>query len=236
MQMAMGSMTGTVNRTRRPGEFFSKLSSEALEDLESLEYASNYPAQVTLFTEKETPRGVYIVLSGDVKVSMNSMDGKRLILRIARAGEILGLTSAISGGPAEITAQTLHPARIAVVERRDFLGFLARHPEAYQALTVELSRHLNMVCEQLRTVGLSASAPEKLARLLIVWSANGQKTESGTRFHFPLTHEEIGEFIGASRETVTRTLSRFKHRRLVACHGATLTIPSLGALENFARS
>jgi CRP/FNR family transcriptional regulator len=87
----------------------------------------------------------------------------------------------------------------------------------------------------LRTVGLSSSAPEKLARLLLGWSQNGQTTESGTRFHFTLTHEEIGEFIGTSRETVTRTLTEFKHRRLVACHGATLTIRSRMALETYAR-
>jgi CRP-like cAMP-binding protein len=97
-----------------------------------------------------------------------------------------------------------------------------------------LSRDYVMACEQLRTVGLSNSAPEKLARLLLDWSQNGQTTDGGTHFRFPLTHGEIGEFIGASRETVTRTLSVFKSRHLVAFHGSTLTIPSKRALENYA--
>jgi CRP/FNR family cyclic AMP-dependent transcriptional regulator len=231
----MREQVANKNQARHAGEFFSRLSPAALADIESMTYPSFYPQDLTLFTEKQALPGVFIVVSGEVKLSMNSTDGKRLILRIARAGEILGLASVISGGAAEFTAETLHPAKIAVIERPQFLGFLMRHPEAYQALTVELSRHLNMVCEQLRTVGLSSSAPEKLARLLLEWSENGQKTESGAKFHFPLTHEEIGEFIGASRETVTRTLSVFKTRRLVAFQGATLTIPSLGALETFAR-
>jgi CRP/FNR family transcriptional regulator, cyclic AMP receptor protein len=91
-----------------------------------------------------------------------------------------------------------------------------------------------VACEQLRTVALSGSAPEKLARLLLDWSEKGQKTENGTRVRFSLTHEEIGEFIGASRETVTRTLSSFKSRRLVAFHGSILTIPSKGALQSLA--
>ena len=68
----------------------------------------------------------------------------------------------------------------------------------------------------MRTVGLSASVPERLARLLLGWSEPGQKTENSSRCRLSLTHEEIGEFIGASRETVTRTLSSFKHRHLVA--------------------
>jgi CRP/FNR family transcriptional regulator len=187
-----------------------------------------------LFSEKQVPEGIYIVVSGEVKLSMNSSDGKRLILRIAKAGEVLEMASAVSGAQAEMTAETLYPSKIAIIERSEFLGFLVRHPEVYQTLTVELSRHLNRIYDQLRTVGLSSSAPEKLARLLLDWSENGQKTEAGTRFHFPLTHEEIGEFIGTSRETVTRTLTTFKQRRLVACNGATLTIPSRMALQTFA--
>lgn len=232
MKEAVSNQPG---QTRRAGEFFSKLSTAALADFAAMEFPTLYPAGIVLFTERQTPQGVYVVVSGEVKLSMNSSDGKRLILRIAKAGEVLGLPAAINGGLSEITAETLHPARIAVIDRDDFLGFLRRHPEGYQALTVELSRHLDMVCGQLRTVGLSSSAPEKLARLLLDWSENGHTTEAGTRFHFPLTHEEIGEFIGASRETVTRTLSVFKTRRLVSCHGATLTITSRLALESFAR-
>jgi CRP/FNR family transcriptional regulator len=133
-----------------------------------------------------------------------------------------------------MTAETLYPSRIAPIERREFLNFLTRHPEAYQNVTEELGRHYTKACEQLRTVGLASSAPEKLARLLLEWAQNGQKTETGTRFVFPLTHEEIGEFIGISRETVTRTLGVFKTRQLVSFHGATLTIPSRVALENYA--
>jgi CRP/FNR family transcriptional regulator len=91
-------------------------------------------------------------------------------------------------------------------------------------------------CEQLRTVGLSASAQEKLARLLLAWSAGIEQTKGGTRIKIPLTHEEIAEFIGTTRETVTRTLSDFKVRHLVAIQGSTMMIPNRAALETFANS
>jgi CRP/FNR family transcriptional regulator len=92
-------------------------------------------------------------------------------------------------------------------------------------------------------VGLSTSVPERLARLLLGWSdeapqqktAETPKQETGARCRVSLTHEQIGEFIGASRETVTRTLSIFKNRQLVAQHGCTITIPSRMALQNYAR-
>ena len=102
-------------------------------------------------------------------------------------------------------------------------------------MTEELSRHVSMAFEQLRTVALSSSAPEKLARLLLEWSDSGQTTmECGSKVRFSMTHEEIGQFIGASRETVTRTLSTFKTRRLVAFQGSMLTIPSRTALASYA--
>jgi CRP/FNR family transcriptional regulator, cyclic AMP receptor protein len=101
-------------------------------------------------------------------------------------------------------------------------------------VTREVSRSYNQACEQLRMVGLSTSVPERLACLLLRWSENG-KPETASRCKLSLTHEEIGEFIGASRETVTRTLSVFKNRRLVAQHGCTITIPSRVALESYAR-
>jgi len=217
-----------------PGEFFKKFSSVALKDLASLSAPSTYPANFVLFSEKDDARGVYIVLEGEVKLSINSNDGRRLSLRIARKGEILGLTSALSGQPYEMTAETVFPAKLIPIGRREFLGFVMRHPEAYQVFSEELTREFTMACEQLRTVGLSSGAPEKLARLLLDWSESGQTVEQGVKFRFSMTHEEIGEFIGASRETVTRTLSTFKSRRLVSFHGSTLTIPSKAALASYA--
>jgi len=234
MQTMHNAVSGSPNHTPLAGDFFNKLSAAALHDLEALIFPTAYPSNVLLFSEKQIPQGIYIVFSGEVKLSMNSSDGRRLILRIAKAGEVLEMASAVSGAQAEMTAETLYPSKIAIIERSEFLGFLMRHPEVYQTLSVEISRSLNRTYEQLRTVGLSSSAPEKLARLLLDWGENGQKTENGMRFHFPLTHEEIGEFIGTSRETVTRTLTTFKQRQLVACHGATLTIPNRMALETFA--
>jgi len=234
----MQTMTDTVRAFGLPNqagsEFFSKLSPEAVKDLLSMEHPTAYPASMMLFSEKDPAQGVFVVLEGEVKLSINSSDGRRLILRIAKKGEILGLESALSGQASEMTAETLYPCKIARIARRDFLGFMARHPEAYKIVTEELGRQIGMACAQLRTVALSSSAPEKLARLLLDFSQSGHTTELGTRFRFSLTHEEIGEFIGTSRETVTRTLSAFKTRHLVDFKGSTLTIPNKTALASYA--
>lgn len=213
--------------------FFCKLSPVALRDWNAMEFAHSYQPNVILFSEKEPARGAYVVIEGEVRLSINSADGKRLSLRIARKGDILGLSSAISGATYEMTAETLYPAKVALVGRSELLGFLSRHPEVYPFITDELSRQMTLTCDQLRTLALSSSAPEKLARLLLEWSEADQVNGCG-RVRFSLTHEEIGEFIGASRETVTRALSSFKHRRLVSFRGSMLEIPNRMALAAYA--
>jgi CRP/FNR family transcriptional regulator, cyclic AMP receptor protein len=222
--------------TYHKGEFFNSLSEAARVDLDSMTFPSAYPAHTVLFNETQPSSGIVIVLDGEVRLSINSSEGRRLSFRIAKAGEVLGLSAVVSGKAYEMTAETLYPARVAHITRQQFLQFLNSHPEAYQTVAREMIRTFNVACEQLRMVGLATSAPARLARLLLGWSENGEKNDAGARCRLAMTHEEIGEFIGASRETVTRTLSTFKHRRLVAQHGCTLTIPNPQALETYACS
>ena len=221
-------------RTLRAGGFLQKLSPAALADLMSIRPAISYDAGDLLFSEKQESVGVFLVREGLVRLSMNSRGGKRLSLRVCRAGEVLGLTSALYGAKSETTAETLSSAKIVHISGEEFQAFLRRNPDVLKLVAEEISHQYTMACDQLRTVGLSSTAPEKLARLLLELSENGQPTGNGTRFRFILTHEQIGEFIGASRETVTRTLGSFKHKRLVDFNGSMLTIPNMRALESCA--
>lgn len=214
--------------------FFCELSPAALKDFDAIKSTATYPKGALLFMERQDARGAFVLCEGEVKLSISSSEGKTLIMRVAKAGEILGLMAALSGGAYEVTAETLHPCQVAFVRREDFQRFVAKHPEASQGVARQMTMQYQAACEQLRTVGLSASAQEKLARLLLTWSAGIEQTKGGTRIKIPLTHEEIAEFIGTTRETVTRTLSDFKVRHLVAIQGSTMMIPSRAALETFA--
>jgi CRP/FNR family transcriptional regulator, cyclic AMP receptor protein len=215
----------------RASGFFCQLSAPALKDFNAVRSSAMYPPGALLFLEKQDSRGVFVLCAGHVKLSISSSGGKTLILRIAKPGEILGLMATMSNGSYEVTAETLHPCQVAFVRREDFLRFVAKHPEAYQGVVKQLSTLYSGACEQLRTVGLSASAPEKLARLLLDWSADGKDARNGMPIKLPLTHEEIAEFIGSTRETVTRTLSEFKSRQLLTLQGSTLLISNRPALE-----
>jgi len=219
------------NGKLKKAEFFCGLSLKALKEFDSIKSSSVYPEGAVLFLEKQDARGVFVLCEGEVKLTMSSSEGKTLILRIAKPGEVLGLMATLSGEPYEVTAETLRPCQVAFVRRDEFLRFIAQHPEASLGIVKLLTAHYHAACEQLKTVGLSASAPEKLARLLLGWSVGGEETKLGTRITLPLTHQEIAEFIGSSRETVTRTLSDFRSRHLVTLKGSTLMIADRPALQ-----
>jgi len=197
--------------------------------------ARPYPADVALFEETYPTGGVFLVVDGLVRLSVSSINGRRLRLRIARKGAILGLAATLSDNVYDATARTLGPANIIHILEKDFLSFMNRYREAYQAVLEEFSRNLLEARRQLRTIGLAVKTPEKLASLLLDISEGGRDTESGgTQFHLSMTHEEIGEFIGTSRETVTRNLSKFRTMRLLDVKGSMLTIPNRAAFANYA--
>src|SRR5690349_23696870 len=211
--------------------FFCEMPKPALEEMEKVKYASAYPQGAVLFVEGQAPRGVYVICSGRVKLSTTSRDGKTLILRIAQAGEVLGLHATVSGKPYELTAETLQPSQLNFVRRDDFLHFLNEHGDACLRAAQHLSQNCQSAYEMIRSLGLSHSVTEKLARLLLEWSSDGEQTKDGIRIKVALTHEEMAQLIGTSRETVTRILGEFRDKQLAQLQGSTLLIKNKAGLE-----
>src|SRR5215468_1184315 len=211
--------------------FFCQLPNASLHELEKIKYASAFPQGAVLFVEGQAPRGVYIICSGRVKLTTTSRDGKTLILRIAQAGEVLGLHGTVSGKPYELTAETLQPCQLDFIKRDDFLKFLQGHADACLNAAQHLSQNCQLAYEMIRSLGLSHSVSEKLARLLLEWARDGDTTSEGIRIKISLTHEEIAQLIGTSRETVTRVLSEFRQKKLAQLRGSTLLILDKAGVE-----
>lgn len=219
-----------------PGKFLNGLTAEAMRDFELHAPVESFPAGTILFREEQKPSHMFVLLEGQVKLCMYAADGRRLALRIARAGELLGLTAVLCRSPYETTAETQYASKAAVMRSEDFHALLMQHPEAYAAVSCELGNDYVRACERLRTVGLASAVPVRLARLLLEWCDEERTNGCSARLYVPLTHAEIGEFIGASRETVTRTFKDLRDRRLVHQQGSTFTIPDRMALECYAQT
>ena len=218
----------------REGEFFRQMSDEALIDFESLSERFLCPGAALILREGQKPASIVLLLGGKAKLSLNSIDGKRLIIGFASPGEVLGLTSAVSGYPYEITAEAQFQCMISCLPRQSFLDFLLRSPVAWQNVARQLSLDNRRTVEQLRTLEFTSTAPAKLAKLLLGWCTDGTRTLRGMRIQCSFTHGEIGELIGTSRETITRSMNDFKRRGLVVQRGTAYLLPDCIALAVYA--
>ena len=211
---------------------FRDLSTATLQEFEAIKYTSAYPRSAVLFVEGQAPRGVFVLCQGRVKLSLSSSDGKTLILKIAEPSEVLGLSATVSGKPYELTAETLDPCQVNFVKREDFLRFLREHSDVCFRVAEQLSDKFSAACHEIRSLGLAHSAAEKLAKLLLEWSSKeGESDKREPRVKLALTHEEIAEMIGTSRETVTRLFTELRKRQIVHLKGSTLLIRNKAALE-----
>jgi CRP/FNR family cyclic AMP-dependent transcriptional regulator len=191
-----------------------------------------YPKGAVLFMEGQTSSGIFAVCTGQVKLSTSSLEGKAIILKIAEAGELLGLPATLSGKPYEVTAEVSEQARIDFIPRATFLNFLRVNPEAVIQVAQLLTDGHYAAHELIRSLGCSHSASEKLARFFLGWSANHAHGQDFLRI--ALNQGEIGEMIGVTRETVTRLMTAFKKRNLLLVKGTSVNICNRAALRSLA--
>lgn len=219
----------------RADHLFCNLPVGALNALERIKSTAAYPKGALLFMEGQAPRGIFVLCNGRAKLSTSSSDGKTIILKIAEPGEVLGLSATVSGKPYEATVEMLEPAQANFISREDFQQFLREYGDAAVRVAQQLSHNYHSAYQEIRCLGLSNSASEKLAKLLLDWAAtmghpnNGNASE--IRVKLTVTHEEIAQMIGSSRETVTRLLSDFRKKQLIAIKGSNLIIRNKPALE-----
>jgi CRP/FNR family transcriptional regulator len=212
------------------------LSEKTLEGLDRLQHATAYPEGALIFVEGQVPRGVYILCQGRAKLMATNREGKTFIMKIAQPGEILGLHAVVTGSPYELTVETLQPSQLAFISRADFLRFIKEHGDACLHVAQQLSNDCQAAYGVIRSIGLSHSVSEKLARLLLQWAADGRESQGMIRLKLALTHEEVAQLIGTSRETVTRTLGELKKRKVLELNGSTLVIRDKGALEKMVQA
>ena len=220
----------------RQGKWFCGLSSDVLKSFSASSHLSTYPGGAVLFVEGQMPRGGLVLCSGKVKLSTTSRDGKVLILKMAVPGEALGLSAVISGTPYELTAETAGPCQVNFIDRESLMKLLDKYGELGLHSAQALSREFQSAYRDIHELVLARSSAGKLARLLLSWSA-GRTRDGGiseVRIRSSLTHEEIAQMIGSSRETVTRLLSELKKKELIRLEGSTLVIRNRTALEALA--
>jgi len=212
---------------------FCDLSPSALSALIAVSHQTTHPGGSVLFVEGQEPRGSFVLCTGRVKLSTTSREGKVLILKIAEPGDMLGLSAVISGSTYELTAETAGPCQVNFVESNTLKRLVESSGEIGMHCAQILSREFQSAYRDIHDLVLARSSVGKLARLLLSWT-QGMEKDREIRIHPSLTHEEMAQMIGSSRETVTRVLGDLKKKQFIRLEGSTLVIRNKSALEALA--
>jgi CRP/FNR family transcriptional regulator len=204
----------------RKETWFCNLPPEVLAELDRIKQTRAFSAHERLFEQGKPADKLMIVCDGVAILSFSSSGGNALTLGFSERGEVLGLSSAISRRPHQVSADALENTRVAVIARPDFLRLLERFTPAALNAGAELSRKVNRAYDKIRLVGSGFSVPQRLA----AWLLDLQEKCSHGResLTLSLTHEQIGQLLGASRESITRTLSSFKRLGVLEMRGIRL--------------
>jgi CRP/FNR family cyclic AMP-dependent transcriptional regulator len=193
-----------------------------------------HPKGAALFAEGQPPCGVFILYSGRVKLFTSSADGRSRILKFADPGEVLGLAGTLSGHPYEAWAEAIQPTQTGFVERTFLVQLMRRDGDLAMRVAMQLGESYYSAIAGVRAMGRLRSARQKLATFLLDWSESNRPSRDETGARLALTHEEIAQVIGTSRETVTRLLSGFKAKGLIQWQGCNLVLTDRVALESSA--
>jgi len=210
-----------AHRTHR---MFCNLSAVALADFDAIGVQLVLAKGTFLFREHDPGDSVHVICSGQVKLSCTSREGRTLILKIAVPGDVVGLGAVISGSRFEVTAETIEPVQVKKIRREEIIRFFERHGEASMHAAKALSEEYKSAFFDARRLALSSSAAGRLASVLLDWGRAASCGQAEMRFTMALTHEDLASLAGTSRETVTRTLSKFKKEKLIQIRGSSLHI------------
>lgn len=198
-----------IRCTKKPVNGFCHLPEGALRILGSQGMDVALRRRTPLCLEGAPVRSLYFICSGYIKLFSNSLDGRTVILRFAGPGELLGLnelmSQAASTGPAcfEVSAEAMESARVMELSVPAFRQMLAEYPEASLRVGQQLARECHAAHQRIRLLGLSRTVVERVAGYLLDAQAHRQPAAR-------VTHEEIAQCLGLSRESVCRALAALR--------------------------
>jgi CRP/FNR family cyclic AMP-dependent transcriptional regulator len=212
--------------------YAARLNEHHLRRLRASNRGKMYPKGTCLFDEGEDSEGIYVVLDGRVKLSVNSSNGKAMVLGFFGAGTILGLATAILERQHISTAETILPTTVVFVPRSQLVAEMRSQPLAAWHVAQMIAEHCLFLATKMATVELSESAQQKMVRCLL--GLMQPNVHDGDPVAINVSQETIAQMVGLSRETVSRQLSRLRRNGVVDWTRSNFVIRNRRALERMA--
>jgi CRP/FNR family cyclic AMP-dependent transcriptional regulator len=194
---------------------FATLSEDEFKCIAPAFQVKNYRKNQIIFLEEETGNYMYIVLAGKVKVTKTTPAGKETILAIHQPGDFFGEMSLLDGKTAPATVSAMEDCRVASIHQNDFQRMLMSNEKVVRQIIQVLCTRLRQVWSQVRDLSYSTADDRIRAGILQLSRRHGVQDARGIIIDLKITHQELAELVGTSRETVTRTLARLQKKGIL---------------------
>lgn len=214
---------------------FERMSPEEREELRGMMSQTTLRRGEVLFNEGDSGDRLYILLTGKVKLGHTSVDGRENLLAVLGPGEVVGELTLFDPGPRSTTATAVATTELLALEHNQLMGFIDSHPtlakDMLRALAVRL-RRTNIALADL----VFSDVPGRVAKTLLDLAERfGAPTEDGIHVPHDLTQEELAQLVGASRETINKSLAEFVSRGWIRLEGRAVTLIDVERLKRRAR-
>lgn len=204
--------------------FFSGLSPEHKELLAPVVVTARYRKGQILFVEGEPGRTLHFIKRGRVKVYRLATDGREHILHLLGDGEPVALVPFLDGGPYPANAEVLEPSEIAQIAFDDFVRIAKAHPDILRRLLRLLAQRMRATQAEITALSLQNVTARLARRILELCQRHGRAVPDGIEVDLSLSRQELGSWIGTSRETTTRLLQQFQREGVLRVDGSRLVV------------
>lgn len=210
---------------------FNSLQDSDVEALASTVRIKTLKPGQTLFHKGDEGTALYIVKQGTIKIVLPSRIGDEIIVTIITDGDFFGEMALLDGEPRSADAIAIDASQVLILRRQDFLHFLQSNVNAIKAILSLLSKRLRSTDEMLEdTCFLSISV--RLAKKLVeLAQSHGREADDGIHIELSLTQKELGDMIGATRESINKELRGMREKKLIQTHGNKIQIMDMEKLK-----
>jgi CRP-like cAMP-binding protein len=187
-----------------------------------------------LFHKGDAGGQVYVIIAGKLKALTTSHAGDDVVFSILGPGEVLGEIALLGGTPRTATVTAIESSELLIIDRRDFLSFLRRHPEVSIKLLEVLAKRIKQVSEFVEDT-LFLNLPLRLAKKLVALSQRyGEPHNGGVRLDLKFSQEEWGDLVGTTRESINKQLRAWSDDAIISMDHGYIVIHKLAELEKLA--
>lgn len=191
-------------------QLFSSLSEDELSQIRDKVIIRKFKKNETILYEADTNNAMYVVLEGKVKVVQSTEDGKEILLAFHQAGDFFGEMSLIDGKTAPATVVATENSVAAIIMKRDFYALLHVQKKFLENLLHIFCSRLRESWERIQMLNFKNASHRIKTLLLMLAEEHGKETPDGIVLTIKLTHQEMADMTGLTRETVTRAIDRWQ--------------------------